>query len=81
MKDLTKYLIAFGQVVSNRRTDLGFSREKLARITAINIDDIISIEDGSKDPTLSQMLIISIALGIKLPLLITLADILVTRME
>lgn len=74
MKDLAKYRIALGQVISDRRTNLGFSREKLARIAAISIDDIVSIEAGSKDPTLSEMIIISAVLGIPLSMLITLTE-------
>jgi transcriptional regulator with XRE-family HTH domain len=74
MKDLAKHKIALGQVISDRRTNLGFSREKLARITAISVDGIISIEEGSKDPSLSEMIIISAVLGIPLSTLITLTE-------
>ena len=80
MKDLAKYRMALGQVISDRRTKLGFSREKLARITAISIDDIVSIEAGSKDPTLSEMIIISAVLGIPLSALITLTAVAVAYM-
>ena len=80
MKDLAKYRMALGQVISDRRTKLGFSREKLARITAISIDDVVSIEVGSKDPTLSEMIIISAVLGIPLSALITLTEVAVAYM-
>jgi len=74
MKDLARFKTALGQVISDRRTKLGFSREKLARITAISIDEIVSIEAGGKDPTLSEMIIISAVLGIPLSTLITLTE-------
>lgn len=80
MKDPAKYQIALGQVISDRRTKLGFSREKLARITGIGIDDIVSIEAGSKDPTLSELIIISAVLGIPLSALITLTEVAVAYM-
>ena len=80
MKDLAKYKIALGQVISDRRTKLAFSREKLARITAISIDDIVSIEAGSKDPTISELIIISAVLGIPLSALITLTEVAVAYM-
>lgn len=80
MKDLAKYRMALGQVISDRRTKLGFSREKLARITAISIDDIVSIEEGRKDPALSELIIISAVLGIPLSALITLTEVAVAYM-
>lgn len=74
MKSQAEYQKALGQVITARREKLGFSREKLARITGISIDAILKIEEGSKDTELSDMLYISRVLGMPLSTLLALAE-------
>tara|TARA_R110001592_G_scaffold240595_1_gene500633 strand:+ start:395 stop:616 length:222 start_codon:yes stop_codon:yes gene_type:complete len=62
--------IAFGKTLKNLRIGKGFTQEKLAELSNLDVSFISMLENGKRQPTLATIFNISEALKIKPSLLI-----------
>lgn len=57
---------SIGQTIKNRRKELGLTQNTLALLSQVGINTIVSIERGSKSPSLETLLKVADALGLEL---------------
>lgn len=57
-----------GQIIKNRRKELKLTQNTLALLSQVGINTIVSIERGSKSPSLETLLKVTDVLGLELQL-------------
>lgn len=59
-----------GQIIKMRRKELGLTQDTLALLSQVGINTIVSIERGSKSPSLETLTKVTDALGLEIQLVI-----------
>ena len=59
-----------GQIIKARRKDLGLTQNTLALLSQVGINTIVSIERGSKSPSVETLTKVADALGLDLTLVV-----------
>ncbi|MBR2168457.1 MAG: helix-turn-helix transcriptional regulator [Paludibacteraceae bacterium] len=59
-----------GQIIKERRKDLGLTQNTLALLSQVGINTIVSIERGSKSPSVETLTKVADVLGLELQLVI-----------
>ena len=59
-----------GQIVKMRRKELGLTQDTLALLSQVGINTIVSIERGSKSPSLETLTKVTDVLGLEIQLVI-----------
>lgn len=62
--------IAFGKTLKSLRIEKGFTQEKLAELSNLDVSFISMLENGKRQPTLSTIFTISKALEVEASLII-----------
>lgn len=57
-----------GQIIKNRRKELKLTQNTLALLSQVGINTIVSIERGSKSPSLETLMKVTDVLGLELQL-------------
>lgn len=57
-----------GQIIKNRRKELKLTQNTLALLSQVGINTIVSIERGSKSPSLETLMKVTNVLGLELQL-------------
>ena len=59
-----------GQIIKMRRKELGLTQNTLALLSQVGINTIVSIERGSKSPSLETLTKVTDVLGLEIQLVI-----------
>jgi y4mF family transcriptional regulator len=59
-----------GQIIKERRKDLGLTQNTLALLSQVGINTIVSIERGSKSPSVETLTKVADVLGLEIQLVI-----------
>jgi y4mF family transcriptional regulator len=59
-----------GKIIKERRKDLGLTQNTLALLSQVGINTIVSIERGSKSPSVETLTKVADVLGLELQLVI-----------
>lgn len=59
-----------GQIIKMRRKELGLTQDTLALLSQVGINTIVSIERGSKSPSLETLTKVTDVLGLEIQLVI-----------
>ncbi len=59
-----------GQIIKMRRKELGLTQDTLALLSQVGINTIVSIERGSKSPSLETLTKVADVLGLEIQLVI-----------
>lgn len=59
-----------GQIIKMRRKELGLTQDTLALLSQVGINTIVSIERGSKSPSLETLSKVTDVLGLEIQLVI-----------